>query len=675
VRGHRELRSRIRGGLSVWWVCICSSWALLFLARVAPAADAPPLAKNPDGSFTATTSNYTAQVGADGNLHSLNSGGTEFLLDGYRGLVGGGYMTFERGQYWPVTVFRFPKVVQTAPDRLTATGKDHRLTYRFLPDAIELGFTHTAQPCFWYFAIAPAIKDIVEHDSGDAITTKNIGFEREGQPHLFAASGANVLLPRASLRATRDAGKATNSGPFVEFIWMPPTAANQTLTKRLVIHRQPTAADAMRATLLVPRANHILPGGAPAELGLAAGLRFPGLTVDGQVELVLREFKQKKVVFQQRQPFKLAAMGKTRAMFSVPLAAGFYDGVLTARQGKEVLATRTFPLAYDIQHMTPPERPADFDTFWDDTLAEQEKIPVNLQMALDREHPAYKLYKIRFDGLLGRRFHAWLSLPTAPGKHGAHLTLPPSGVNMTYMPPCGNIVGMSLAVAGQEVGITQEQLKSWDYFRCGIEKRETWYYRAILAACSRAVDILAARPETDLSRICVHGGSQGGGLSFITAALNPKVTLAVGSSPGLFGLEWKLRYPNSFNWPPIQFNKPPDPKALEERIAVVRYCDAANFAPRIRCAVLLNVGLQDHVTMPVGVLSAWQRLGNARIRALLADPWGGHNGPRGAGTLWAQWSGKHSAGKLDDVAQFTRAESLPVLVETRRAKPSKKNAP
>ena len=671
MRAHRESHSGIGGGLAVWLVCICSSWALLLLVRVAQAADAPPLTGNPDGSFTATTSNYTAQVGADGNLHSLKSGGTEFLLDGYRGLVGGGYMTFKHGQYWPVTVLRFAKVVQTAPDRLTATAKDHRLTYRFLPDAIELGFTHTAQPCFWYFSVNPAIKDILEHDSGDAITIQNIGFEREGQPHLFASSGANVLLPRASLRATRDAGKATSSGPFVEFIWMPPTAANQTLTKRVVIHRKPTVADAMRATLSIPRANHILPGGAPADVGLAARMRFPGLTVDGVVELVLKEFKEKKVAFQQSRPLKLAAMGKTKAMFSVPLPAGFYDGVLTVRQGSAVLVTRVFPLAYDIEHMTPPERPADFDTFWDDTLAEQEKIPVNLQMTLDREHPAYRLYKIRFDGLLGRRFHAWLSLPTAPGKHRAHLTLPPSGVNMTYMPPCGDIVGMSLAVAGQEVGITQEQLKSWDYFRCGIEKRETWYYRAILAACSRAVDILAARPETDLSRICV----QGGGLAFITAALNPKVTMASGSSPGLFGLEWKLRYPNAFNWPPIHFNKQPDPKALEERIAVVRYCDAANFAPRIRGAVLLNVGLQDHVTMPVGVLSAWQRLGNARVRALLADPWGGHNGPRGAGTLWTQWAGKLAAGQLDDVAQFTRAEFLPVLVETRNAKPKKQNAP
>ncbi|MBI2201114.1 MAG: acetylxylan esterase, partial [Armatimonadetes bacterium] len=86
-------------------------------------------------------------------------------------------------------------------------------------------------------------------------------------------------------------------------------------------------------------------------------------------------------------------------------------------------------------------------------------------------------------------------------------------------------------------------------------------------------DILAARPETDPSRIFVTGGSQGGGLSYITAALNPKVTMAVCSSPGLFGLEWKLRNLGPSFWPPIdpiddKGQSLNDPKLLEERCEI-----------------------------------------------------------------------------------------------------------
>jgi cephalosporin-C deacetylase len=174
-----------------------------------------------------------------------------------------------------------------------------------------------------------------------------------------------------------------------------------------------------------------------------------------------------------------------------------------------------------------------------------------------------------------------------------------------------------------------------------------------------------------VTKIAVGGGSQGGGLSFIAAALNPKVGVAVCGSPGLFGLEWKLRYLGPAYWPPIDLvdenNQPVnDEAALEKRIAVVRYGDAANFAPRIKCAVLLELGLQDHVTCPAGALASWSRLSNAGIRGLLADPWGGHNGPRGGQWLGSTWMQALYSGKMDTVVEVTKADVLPVVVEKKQ---------
>lgn len=640
---------------------------LIFWSGAALAADVA-ITKDAAGNFTATTPNYTAKVGADGNLHSLNSGGTEFLLDGYRGLVGGGYIAAKEAAEWTAEAFKFTAVEASGADAVVATADQHKLTYKFLPDAIELAFSHTAEPCIWFLTVNPAIQDILEHDSGEPIAFKSV---REGVPHLYAPSGANVILPPGSFwYSSRNAQKKLDTDPMLDQIWMPRTWGDQTFVKRIVVHAKPTAADAMQATLMVTRANHIFPAGAPAEVGIAGKMRFPNLTVDGEVELVVKDYLTKKEIFKKSEPFKLAAMGEGKVSFPVTPPAGFYDGQLTVKQGGEVLAARVFPLAYDIEHMTPPERPADFDRFWDATLAEQEKIPANLQLNLHKEEATHKLYKIRFDGLMGRQFHGWLSIPKSEGKFPAHLQLPPSGIHPPYMPYSGpGVVGMTLAIAGQE---TEPPVgyKNWDYFRSGIEKRETWYYRVIFAACSRAVDLLAARPEVDPSKIFVCGGSQGGGLTFITAALNPKVTMAVPGSPGLFGLEWKLRYLHPNYWPPIQVSddpqKPADPKALEERIAVTRYGDAANFAPRIKCAILLEVGLQDVVTSQAGTLAAWQRLGNARIRAILADPWGGHNGPRGGQALGSMWFQKLVAGQVDRVTELTTADALPVIVEMKK---------
>ena len=646
---------------------VAAASALLFLATLpAPAS----IQREADGSFTATNENYSARIGADGNLHSLVCGGTEFLLDGLKGLVGGGYITIKEGTEWTAEVYKFTKVEQTAPDTVTASADKHTLAYRFLPDAIDLVFSHTADPTIWILTVNPAVKDMIERDSGETIPPKTVW--REGRPQLFNAQGSSVALPAGALYyIAKNAREKPDTDPEVLQVWMPRTWGEATITNRLVIHTRPTAADAMQALVAVPQANHIFPGAQPAAITLDAKMRFPGIAVDGKAELVATDYLTKREVFRQSDGLKLAPMGQARAAFAVSPPPGFYEATLTVTAGADVLATRRFPFAYDIQHMTPPERPADFNKFWDDTLAEQQKIPPNVQLTLFKEESGSRLYKMRFDGLMGRQFHAWLSVPTNGAKCLAHLTLPPSGINPPYLPYSGpNVLGMSLAIAGQEVEPPAGGYQYWDYFRSGIDRRETWYYRAVFAACSRAIDILSARPEVDTNRVFVTGGSQGGGLSFITAALNPKVTMAVCGSPGLFGLEWKLRHLPSTFWPPIdpidEKNQPiTDPQAIDARCKVARYADAANFAPRIHGSVLLNVGLQDHVTSQAGALAAWSQLKNARIKAMLADPWGGHNGPRGGQALGSAWLGALSAGQPDRVLQIQQASGdvLPVLVE------------
>lgn len=636
--------------------------------------------KGADGGYSATCANYTATVGADGNLHSLVSDGTEFLCDGLNGVVGGGYTTVTEAAAWSATAFKFDTVTMEG-NRLTATANQHTLIYAFLPDAIELTFSHTADPTIWSLCVNQVGVEMREQQSGEAIAMKTAW--REGVPQLFNARGANITLPAGAFYyIAKNSAKKPDTDPMVLQMWMSRTWQKDTVTKRIVIHAKPTAADALQAQLTVPSTNHLFPGGAPASVGLSAKLSYPGVTVNAQAELVVTEFLTKKEVFRQQQPLKLVALGDGKVLFNVAPPPGFYQAVLTAKQNDETLVTRSFPFVYDMPKMTLPERPADFDKFWNDTLAEQEKIPADVQLE-EVTDPKYnktfvdngmKLYRMTFTGLFNRKFHAWLSVPQKEGKYPASLTMPPSGINATYLPAAGPVVGMSLAIAGQEVDYPTLTYKpdpyfntGWDYFQTGIEKKESWYYRAVFAACSRAVDILAARPEVDATRIGIGGGSQGGGLSFITAALNPKVGLAVCGSPGLFGLEWKLRYLPTY-WPPIDpldDKRQPitDPQTLESRIAVARYMDAANFAPRITGAVLINNGMSDSVTCQMATFAAWSRLTNARVRAMLTDPWAGHNGPRNGQWLGSTWWVYFSQGNQEAAFAIKEAGTLPVVVE------------
>ncbi|MBI3923862.1 MAG: hypothetical protein HY318_20740, partial [Armatimonadetes bacterium] len=84
--------------------------------------------------------------------------------------------------------------------------------------------------------------------------------------------------------------------------------------------------------------------------------------------------------------------------------------------------------------------------------------------------------------------------------------------------------------------------------------------------------------------------------------------------------------------------------------------------------VLLNLGLQDQVTSQAGTLAAWSQLKNAKIKALLADPWAGHNGPRGGQGLGSSWWAALSGGKVEDVLQITKTawDGLPVIVAAKQ---------
>ena len=59
------------------------------------------------------------------------------------------------------------------------------------------------------------------------------------------------------------------------------------------------------------------------------------------------------------------------------------------------------------------------------------------------------------------------------------------------------------------------------YVQNGLDNRDNYYMKHVYAACVRAIDYLTSLPEWDGKNVFVQGGSQGGALSLITAALDP----------------------------------------------------------------------------------------------------------------------------------------------------------
>lgn len=61
------------------------------------------------------------------------------------------------------------------------------------------------------------------------------------------------------------------------------------------------------------------------------------------------------------------------------------------------------------------------------------------------------------------------------------------------------------------------------YMVAGLENKNEYYYRRVILDSLRANDFLASLPQFDGTNLGVMGGSQGGALSIMTAALDSRV--------------------------------------------------------------------------------------------------------------------------------------------------------
>ena len=92
------------------------------------------------------------------------------------------------------------------------------------------------------------------------------------------------------------------------------------------------------------------------------------------------------------------------------------------------------------------------------------------------------------------------------------------------------------------------QAKCDGYMRRGMADKDTYYYKDVYVGCARAVDFLCSLSEWDGKNVIVSGGSQGGALTIVTAALNEKVTCCAPFYPALCDLTGFL-HQRAGGWP------------------------------------------------------------------------------------------------------------------------------
>lgn len=290
-------------------------------------------------------------------------------------------------------------------------------------------------------------------------------------------------------------------------------------------------------------------------------------------------------------------------------------------------------------YMVEVERPDDFDDFWATTLLMTDTVPLNPALELDplRSDDEVDVYEIHYDSYDGLRIAGWYCVPKASYLEPPYpgLSIVPGYISEPTLPKSWARQGYAA------VGVAPRgKLRSNARFNPGypglltynIVDKETYGYRGFYMDACRAIDFLLERPEVDSARIGVHGSSQGGALTVITAALKREViTCGAAGAPYLCAFLDSARLTHSEPYEEINEYlraHPEDQPRVRETLA---YYDLINFAPLITAPMFVYIGSEDDVCPPETGYALFKAL-DCRKELLISPPHCAHD----AGIYWAQ---------------------------------------
>ena len=258
--------------------------------------------------------------------------------------------------------------------------------------------------------------------------------------------------------------------------------------------------------------------------------------------------------------------------------------------------------------------PDDFLVFWKSAKEELAKIPVDAKVALLPEKCTGKVntYEVNIANITGR-VYGILCIPKKNGKYPAMLHVPGAGAR----PYEGNIdmaergiITLQIGIHGVPVTMNREIYSNMlgsavhNYPTINLDDKDRYYYKRVYLACVRAVDYIFSLTEFDGETLAVYGGSQGGGLSIITAGLDNRIKYLGAFYPALCDLTGYL-HDRAGGWPHLfkdDFTRKPD------KIETSKYYDAVNFARFITVPGFYSSGYNDRVCPPTSMFSAYNTI-------------------------------------------------------------------
>ena len=252
---------------------------------------------------------------------------------------------------------------------------------------------------------------------------------------------------------------------------------------------------------------------------------------------------------------------------------------------------------------TKVRKPDEFDEFWSGVLDDAAKIPLNPETVPDplRSSQDIEVFQVFYDSLDNVRIAAWYYLPrNRRGKLPAIIFLPGYQSDPPIPKDWARRGYAAICVAPRGKLRSNRQFNPGypGLLTYGMVDRNAYSYRGFYVDAWRDVDYLLGRDEVDSSRIGVTRSSQGGGLTITTSAMRPEVRIAAAGAPYLCGFVDAIELTHTYPYQEINDYLRLHPDSRQQVVETLRYFDGVNFADRISCPIIVNIGLQDNVCPP-----------------------------------------------------------------------------
>ena len=286
----------------------------------------------------------------------------------------------------------------------------------------------------------------------------------------------------------------------------------------------------------------------------------------------------------------------------------------------EVVDVKRNRVMYDWKSFEPEyNTPDDMKAFWDRTLEKLRETPPDAKVKqVYKDHPKWKLYDVTYNGWDGRRIHACmyihkdakLPLPVMIGTHpstsGFGLNKKKEGIYGSKIKADPRFLTFKPLIRGHEPDAKDIPFNRpwWG----DIVERDEYVARSWYCAMVRGMDFLASRPDlADMDRVVARGGSQGGGLAIVTAALDDRVDACLADSPSNTMLHHTVE-PSAYGSFGPTAGQTPEGWTLQEFKDMLAYYDPANMAPWIECPTVIGVTTGDLTVHSMGGLGVYKNL-------------------------------------------------------------------